>query len=804
MLLGRTAGTTGTTDTSVLYRVNAGGPTLASADDGPDWASDNSSTSPYHNTGTTATTYTLTAGTLDSTVPTGDLDRPPAGIFNTERYDPATGSEMQWNFNVAVGTPIQVRLYMANKAAATNETGERVFDVDLDATNVIDNIDLSNSPGHNIGTMRSFNIVSDGQVNILFRHGVENPLIDAIEIVRTDVSNTGTVGTQDDVQRRSFDGTTAGASTVAAGTIPWNKVRGSFMVNNTLYTLSSDGTLVRRTYDGTTFGPGTATFTYANGILSEVPTMTGIFFDPATSRIYYTLSGQSTLYYRSFLPEDSVIGAIRGTATGTVASLNPTRVRGMFLAGGNLYFADNTTGFLQKIGFSGGAVTGTATLANNSGDWRARAMFLTNAAQPNVLPTAAFTSNCTVNSCTFDGSTSTDSDGGITGYAWTFGDTQTGTGINPSHSYSAGGTYPVSLTVTDNSGGTNVFQANVTVTDPPNVAPTASFTSNCTLLSCTFNAAGSTDSDGTISTYTWNFGDTTSGTGVSPTHPYSAAGTYNVSLTVTDDDGAPATTTSAVSVVDASGAAVYRAGAVGQGSSTSATVQVPAAIQVGDRLVLIVTVNLDTTLTTPAGWALLGTQQDGTPDMRSWVFTRAAVAGTAGSNVTATMGAAGKSVSTLLAYSNAQAPTVLASSVMGASTTALTTPAVNVANSGSAVINYWSDKSATDTGWVLPGTVTSRATGIGTGSGHITVAAADKIVTTGSWAAQTANSTVAGTKGIGWSIVVPSVTAAPVNNPPVAAFTSSCTALACTFNAAGSSDSDGTIAGYAWSFGDTT
>ena len=57
--------------------------------------------------------------------------------------------------------------------------------------------------------------------------------------------------------------------------------------------------------------------------MADIPTMTGIFFDPATGRIYYTLSGQSSLFYRSFLPESHVIGAIRSTATGDIAAPQP-------------------------------------------------------------------------------------------------------------------------------------------------------------------------------------------------------------------------------------------------------------------------------------------------------------------------------------------------------------------------------------------------------------------------------------------------------------------------------------------------
>ena len=71
-----------------------------------------------------------------------------------------------------------------------------------------------------------------------------------------------------------------------------------------------------------------------------------------------------------------------------------------------------------------------------------------------------------------------------------------------------------------------------------NSAPTASFTNSCSNLDCSFNASGSGDSDGTITTYAWNFGDGSTGTGLTPSHTYAAAGTYTVVLTVTDDDAA--------------------------------------------------------------------------------------------------------------------------------------------------------------------------------------------------------------------------------------------------------------------------
>ncbi|MEX0691021.1 MAG: S8 family serine peptidase [Gemmatimonadales bacterium] len=74
--------------------------------------------------------------------------------------------------------------------------------------------------------------------------------------------------------------------------------------------------------------------------------------------------------------------------------------------------------------------------------------------------------------------------------------------------------------------------------EPTNSPPNASFTFSCTDLSCSFDGAGSTDSDGSITSYAWNFGDGSTGSGVTVSHTYGADGTFTVTLTVTDDDGA--------------------------------------------------------------------------------------------------------------------------------------------------------------------------------------------------------------------------------------------------------------------------
>ncbi|MDP1793959.1 MAG: PKD domain-containing protein [Acidimicrobiales bacterium] len=92
-----------------------------------------------------------------------------------------------------------------------------------------------------------------------------------------------------------------------------------------------------------------------------------------------------------------------------------------------------------------------------------------------------------------------------------------------------------------------------TSTPPPaNVAPTARMTptsaSGVAPVTIAFNGTTSSDTDGTIASYAWNFGNGSTATGATPSHTYTAAGTYTVTLTVTDNAGATGTATGTVSV----------------------------------------------------------------------------------------------------------------------------------------------------------------------------------------------------------------------------------------------------------------
>jgi subtilisin len=111
---------------------------------------------------------------------------------------------------------------------------------------------------------------------------------------------------------------------------------------------------------------------------------------------------------------------------------------------------------------------------------------------------------------------------------------------------------------------------------PANQSPTAGFTYSCSALACTFDGSSSSDSDGSVVSYAWSFGD---GTPVSdvigPSHTYASPGSYTVSLTVTDDDGASAPTSKSVTVAAPAAVTVSLSGSsVQSGSKWTANVTI--------------------------------------------------------------------------------------------------------------------------------------------------------------------------------------------------------------------------------------
>jgi PKD repeat protein len=198
--------------------------------------------------------------------------------------------------------------------------------------------------------------------------------------------------------------------------------------------------------------------------------------------------------------------------------------------------------------------TVTLTVTDNEGATDAETQtFTVTPIAPVNPPTAGFTQTCTLLVCSFF-STSTDvPPGTIVSYAWTFGDGGTAAVKNPSHTYSvtARTDFTVTLTVTDNDGGTAVATRTVTVDPVPplNTPPTASFTYSCAAAACTF-VSTATDAGGPIATFAWTFGDGAAATGNNPSHTYNVTvlTDFTVTLTVTDNEGATAVASQTITV----------------------------------------------------------------------------------------------------------------------------------------------------------------------------------------------------------------------------------------------------------------
>jgi subtilisin family serine protease/PKD repeat protein len=151
----------------------------------------------------------------------------------------------------------------------------------------------------------------------------------------------------------------------------------------------------------------------------------------------------------------------------------------------------------------------------------------------------------------FDGSSSSDPSGTPLGYSWNFGDGTTGTGATPTHAYQAAGQFTVTLVVNNGAANSSPASTTAVVTNRAPSAIAGGPYRGAQGLPVSFNGGGSSDPDGDTLAYSWSFGDGTAGTGVAPSHAYATAGTFNVSLTVSDGTlSSPASVTTAVVVED--------------------------------------------------------------------------------------------------------------------------------------------------------------------------------------------------------------------------------------------------------------
>ncbi|WP_267546366.1 PKD domain-containing protein [Arthrobacter sp. H14-L1] len=270
---------------------------------------------------------------------------------------------------------------------------------------------------------------------------------------------------------------------------------------------------------------------------------------------------------------------------------------------------------------------------------------------------------------------------------------------------------------------------------PANRAPVAAFTSRTTGLSVAVDASSSTDSDGTVVSSSWTFGDGSSAGGSTAAHAYAAAGTYTITLTVTDDQGATGTATKTVSVttgVPAQGAVTFRGASQTNVNSTAPSLTAPTQIKSGDGLLLFATVNSTAPAAGPpsgSSWRLIGSRADGS--VQTFLWAKTANASDAGSTITVPLGLMAKAAVQLVAYSGVTGPNWIDSAVSDIRLTSentRTTPKVAVSSPGSTLVSYWANKSSVDNGWAADPTVIPRSQTTGIGGGRITSLLGDSAV----------------------------------------------------------------------------
>jgi PKD repeat protein len=171
--------------------------------------------------------------------------------------------------------------------------------------------------------------------------------------------------------------------------------------------------------------------------------------------------------------------------------------------------------------------------------------------KPDFTAPAAAAGDVAVFSATVVDAAGNDASGQVNSYFWDFGDGDTGSGRTTQHSFDSAGTFGVTLSITDNAG--RSAQVTHTVTIGAGTNPVATITASPAspniAQTVTFTATGVVVAPGHhIASYAWDFGDGSSGSGVSTSHAYAQQGSFTVVLTLTDDTGRVSTATTTISV----------------------------------------------------------------------------------------------------------------------------------------------------------------------------------------------------------------------------------------------------------------
>ena len=184
-----------------------------------------------------------------------------------------------------------------------------------------------------------------------------------------------------------------------------------------------------------------------------------------------------------------------------------------------------------------GKYTVTMTATNEAGSNTITKSNYITVTSTTTKPVASFTSDITSGKAPLNVAFKDTSTGNPTAWKWNFGDGTSSTLQNPTHKYSKVGKYKITLTVTNEAGSNTITKSNYITVTTGFQDSVAEFSASPTSGNIPLTVAFTDKSTGTPTSWKWNFGDGTSSTAKSPTHKYSKAGKYTVTLTATNEAG---------------------------------------------------------------------------------------------------------------------------------------------------------------------------------------------------------------------------------------------------------------------------
>ena len=305
--------------------------------------------------------------------------------------------------------------------------------------------------------------------------------------------------------------------------------------------------------------------------------------------------------------------------------------------------------------------------------------------------------------------------------------------------------------------GQGAFASTTQTVTVGNVAPVAAFTSSCTDLVCTFDAATSTGA-GPL-TYAWDFGDGATAADIAPVHTFAASGSHLVVLSVTDAFAVSASVGHDVTITQAAPPITFVGQASASGQLLSHVATVPTTVQAGDAMLMFFSVANNVTVTQPSGvtgWVPVDTLTASNGSTRVW--RKVATAADGGKQVKIGVSALTKGNITIVAYrgtSTVNPVAGFARVLTNTSSAVRTTPITNV-DTSSVVVSYWMHRDSTTTALTPPSGVAVRATGTQSGGGRVTVLTADSgvPVPVGTYGGLKATAATAGPLATTWTIVL--------------------------------------------------